>query len=234
MHRTAVPDVIASSGAELIALGGDHEWHDADRRTARPHLAEYAALMLALPPAPAKSYTGLQLDGGECAVCGADNGPDVEMRNHAITLDGHVLHACYPACPPQAELLPPGIARAETAIRDALTAAVDPDALPSNSTARKVAQRLFVAVTEELEQAAPSPGRQDWQAADRASTPFFNATCGLIGETMRRHVEGAQMDGINQADAARQILHSLFSACNLYAAEYLSPQLFEAEDGGDL
>lgn len=213
----SLPQITSQSA--LIALGGDQVWHDADRRTTSPTIEQCAANAAALPPAPAGPFTGLQLEGGECVNCRTDNGPDVEMRDHSITLDGDVLRACYPACPPQGELLPAGMARAEAAIRHALAAAPD-------RGARQIANQLVIAVVEERELAQPSPGRAKWDAANRASSPFYLIACDLIGETIRRHVEGAQMDGISAGDAAREMRRGLIAACNLYTAEHTNPELF--------
>ncbi|MFC8715799.1 hypothetical protein [Kitasatospora sp. NPDC057198] len=211
---------MSTSQSALIALGGDHAWHDADRRTTSTTIEQCAANAAALPPAPAGPFTGLQLEGGECVNCRTDNGPDVEMRDHSITLDGDVLRACYPACPPPAELLPAGLARAEAAIRYALTDA------PDRHARRRIATQLVIAVVEETELAESSPGRNTWPAAHRASSPFYLIACDLTGETIRRHVEGAQMDGISAADAAKEMRRGLLAACNLYTAEHTDPELF--------
>ncbi|WP_405017380.1 hypothetical protein OHV05_10100 [Kitasatospora sp. NBC_00070] len=203
----------------VVPFGSDHLWHDADRRTKYPHLDQAAALTLALPAAPGGEYTREQLSGGDCATCGTDNGSDIEMRAHSITLSGHVLRVCPLACPPAAERLPAGVARAEQAIRAALTAAGDP-----RSTARK----LLLAVAEIAEDVDPFCDQSDWSNRERASNSFYAAADALIDETVQRHVEGGQADGLTPAHAASDIQAGLLSAVHLAIARYTRPELFAA------
>jgi hypothetical protein len=223
MQRTTIPAMNAS-GIELVTpFGSDHLWHDADRRTKYPHLAQIAALTLALPAAPAGDYNGLQLDGGECAVHAVDPGDDVPLKPHSITVDGHVLHACGDIqCPPAAEVLPAGVRLAEAAIRAALTAAGRP---------QDVARRLLLAVVEIAEDVSPFCDQSDWTNADRASNPFYRAADTLIAEVVRRHSEGAQADGLTAAAGALDTRDGLHASVELAIARYSRPELLDAEDG---
>ncbi|MFB7474582.1 hypothetical protein [Kitasatospora sp. NPDC056184] len=228
-HRTVRRDVIASntapeSGALVAPFGTDHLWHDADRRTRYPHLDQVAAVSLALPAAPARQYTGLQLDGAECAVHDVDPGPEVPLRPWAVTPDGHVLHACGTIqCPPAAEALPPGVRRAEDAIRAALTAADNP---------RNIARRLLIAVAELVEDINPFCDQSDWTNRDRASNPLYLAANTLIAETVRRHVEGGAADGLTPAEAASDTKRGLHSSVAMAVAEYTHPELFSTPGEG--
>ncbi|SOB84237.1 hypothetical protein [Streptomyces sp. 1331.2] len=210
---------------DLIALTGEHLWHDADRRTTRPALAAIAELALALPAAPAGQNTELQLEGGECAVHGIDPGPDVPLRPWAVTLDGQVLKSCgTPSCPPAAEVLPAGVRLAEQAIRNALTAASAPGSL----TPRQIAFRLIIAAAEMVEDIDPFCDQSDWSNANRASNPLYLVADHLIRETVRRHVEGGQADGLTPAEAARSTGEGLHASVALAVAEYTRPELFAA------
>ncbi|NUP17097.1 MAG: hypothetical protein HOZ81_13510 [Streptomyces sp.] len=203
----------------VVPFGSDHLWHDADRRTVHRHLQQVAAVHLALPAAEPGDHSREQLAGAECANCGSDNGPDAPMRAQSITLDGQVLYTCHPVCPPPAERLPRGVARAEQAIRAALAEAADP---------RAIARLLLVAVAELTEDVDPFTDTAEWCNAERASNALYFAADALIAETVERHIEGAQADGNTPRDAAQDIRTGLLASVNLATARHLQPELFAA------
>lgn len=219
MNRIATTAADTST-SDLIAFAGDRPWYGADERTRRPHLISAASVALALPAAPNEQYTGLQLAGGECAVHNVDPGVDVPLNPWAITPDGDVLHACSTIpCPPAAETLPPGVRHAGDAIRAALAAADWP---------HDTAHKLILTVVETTGDVDPFCDQSEWTNRERASNPLYAAVDALIAETVRRHVEGAQADGLTPAEAARDIQVGLFASIQLAIAQYTRPELFAA------
>lgn len=197
-----------------VAFTGDSAMCDADRRAQSTYLTAMADHAVALPAAPTcRTFTGLQLAGSECAEHGVDPGPDVPLHPQATTLDGDVLQACSPErpCPPPSEALPAGVRLAEDAIRSALGAAARP---------QEIAVRLLLAVAELAEEVSPHPGQAEWTNAERASNPLYAAVDALLDATVRRHVEGAQADGITPAEAGSDIRTALLASVAIATARH--------------